>query len=189
MTTFTALFDACVLYPAPLRDFLLHLACSGVFRARWSDEIHDEWIRNLLENRPDLTAEQLQRTRELMNRAVPDCLVTGHLGIANSLILPDPDDTHVLAAAICSNAQVIVTFNLKDFPNEALDPYGIEAQHPDDFVRHLISLDGGAVCGAFKRQRASLKNPPQSAEQLLDTLERQGLVISASELRPLLELL
>ena len=70
-----------------------------------------------------------------------------------------------------------------------LDAYGIEAQHPDDFVRHLISLDGGAVCGAFKRQRASLKNPPQSAEQLLNTLERQGLVISASELRPLLELL
>ena len=189
MTTFTVLFDACVLYPAPLRDFLLHLACSGVFRTRWSDEIHNEWIRNLLANRPDLTAEQLQRTRELMNRAVPDSLVTGHLEIAKSLVLPDPDDTHVLAAAICSNAQVIVTLNLKDFPNDALDPYGIEAQHPDDFIRHLISLDRGAVCGAFKRQRASLMNPPQTAEQLLDTLERQGLVISASELRPLLEFL
>jgi predicted nucleic acid-binding protein len=189
MTTFTVLLDACVLYPAPLRDFLLHLACSGVFRARWSDEIHDEWIRNLLANRPDLTAEQLQRTRELMDRAVPDSLVSGHLGIAKGLILPDPEDTHVLAAAICSNAQVIVTFNLKDFPNDVLDAYGIEAQHPDDFVRHLISLDWGAVCGAFKRQRASLRNPPQSAEQLLSTLERQGLAISSSELRPLLELL
>jgi predicted nucleic acid-binding protein len=189
MTTFTVVFDACVLYPAPLRDFLLHLACAGVFRARWSDEIHDEWIRNLLANRSDLTAEQLRRTRELMNSAVPDSLVTGHLGIAKGLILPDPDDTHVLAAAICSNAQVIVTFNLKDFPNNALSPYGINAQHPDDFVRHLISLDWGAVCGAFKRQRASLKNPPQTAEQLLDTLERGELVISVSELRPLLELL
>jgi len=189
MTTFTVLFDACVLYPAPLRDFLLNLACSGIFRARWSNEIHDEWIRNLLISRPDLTAAQLQRTRELMNQAVPDSIVSGHLGIAKGLTLPDLDDAHVLAASICSNAQVIVTFNLKDFPNDALQPHGIEAQHPDDFVRHLISLDWGAVCGAFKRQRASLKNPPQSAEELLHTLERQGLVISASELRPLLELL
>ena len=101
----TALLDACVLYPAPLRDFLLNLACSGIFRARWSDEIHDEWIRNLLQNRPDLTAAQLRRTRELMNKAVPDCLVGGYLGIAKSLILPDPDDAHVLAAAICCRAQ------------------------------------------------------------------------------------
>lgn len=142
-----------------------------------------------MENRPDLTASQLQRSRELMNKAVPECLVTGYLGIAQSLTLPDPDDTHVLAAAICSHAQVIVTFNGKDFPKDALTPYGIEAQHPDDFVRHLISLDWSAVCGAFKRQRVSLKNPSQSAVELLDTFERQGLVISVSELRQLVELL
>ncbi len=184
-TMVTAVLDACVLYPAPLRDFLLNLACSGIFRARWSDEIHDEWIRNLLQNRSDLTAAQLRRTRELMNKAVPDCLVGGYHGIAKSLILPDPDDTHVLAAAICCRAQVIVTFNGKDFPREALAPYGIEAQHPDQFVRHFIALDSSAVCDAFERQRDSLKNPPQSAERLLNTLERQGLVISVSELRPL----
>lgn len=189
MTPLTAILDACVLYPAPLRDFLLHLACSGIFQARWSEQIHDEWIRNLLKNRPDLTEGQLLRTRELMNKAVPDCLVTGHLEIAKSLVLPDADDTHVLAAAICSQAQAIVTFNGKDFPCDALAPYGIVAQHPDDFVRHLIALDLSAVCGAFKRQRASLKSPPQSAEQLLDTLERQGLATSVADLRPLAELL
>jgi predicted nucleic acid-binding protein len=189
MTALTAILDACVLYPAPLRDFLLHLACSGMFRARWSEQIHDEWIRNLLKNRQDLTAEQLLRTRELMNKAVPDCLVTGHLDKAKPLVLPDADDTHVLAAAICSRAQVIVTFNGKDFPKDVLDPYGIVAQHPDDFVRHLISLDLSAVCAAFKRQRATLKRPPQSVGQLLDTLERQGLATSVAELRPLAELL
>jgi hypothetical protein len=126
MTTFTVLLDACVLYPAPLRDFSLHLACSGVFRARWSDEIHEEWIRNLLANRPDLTAEQLQRTRELMDRAVPDSLVTGHLGIAKGLILPDPEDKHVLAAAICSNAhetrQPSSSPNLKSAINNRQSP-------------------------------------------------------------------
>lgn len=189
MTTLTAILDACVLYPAPLRDFLLHLACSGMFQARWSEQIHDEWMRSLLQNRPDLTERQLLRTRELMNKAVPDCLVADHLEIAKCLVLPDADDTHVLAAAICSHAKVIVTFNGKDFPKHALTPYGIEAQHPDDFVRHLISLDLTAVCGAFKRQRASLKSPPQSAGQLLDTLERQGLATSVAELRPLAELL
>lgn len=88
MTTFTVLFDACVLYPAPLRDFLLNLACSGIFRARWSNEIHDEWIRNLLISRPDLTAAQLQRTRELMNHAVPDSIVSGTLGLQKASLYP-----------------------------------------------------------------------------------------------------
>ena len=101
MAAFTAIFDACVLYPAPLRDLLLHLAGTQLFRARWTEEIHGEWVRNLLKNRPDLTRKQLDRTRALMDRAVPDCLVTGHLPLMEALILPDPGDRHVLAAAIC----------------------------------------------------------------------------------------
>ena len=76
MTNFTAIFDACVLYPAPLRDFLLRLAMTELFRARWTDRIHEEWMRSVLNNRKDLSAEQLERTRQLMDRAVPDCLVT-----------------------------------------------------------------------------------------------------------------
>lgn len=189
MTTFTALFDACVLYPAPLCDFLLHLSCTGLFRARWTDEIHDEWTRNLLANRSDLRLEQLQRTRELMNKAVPDCLVTGHMKLVDSLSLPDPDDRHVLAAAICGHAEVIVTFNEKDFPAEVLAEFGVETQHPDEFISHLITLDWSMVCRALKNQRASLKNPPRTAEELLDTLEQQGLPLSVSQLRPLAELI
>lgn len=125
MATFTALYDACVLYPAPLRDLLMRLAMTDLFRARWTDQIHDEWIRNVLANRPDLTSEQLDRTRELMNAHVRDCLVTGYESLIDSLVLPDPDDRHVLAAAIRTRASVIVTFNLSDFPEATLEPLGI----------------------------------------------------------------
>lgn len=115
-SSFTAVYDACVLYPAPLRDFLMWLGLSGRFRARWSAEIHDEWKRNLLANRPDLNASQLGRTSDLMDNAIPGALVTGHEDLIAGLQLPDPDDRHVLAAAIRCNASVIVTFNEKDFP-------------------------------------------------------------------------
>lgn len=74
---FTVVYDACVLYPAPLRDLLMHLALSDLYRARWSDLIHDEWTRNVLASRPDLTQDQLNRTRQLMNAHVRDSLVTG----------------------------------------------------------------------------------------------------------------
>jgi PIN domain len=173
---FTAVYDACVLYPAPLRDFLMWLGLSGRFRARWSPQIHDEWKRNLLINRPDLTSAQLDRTSGLMDLAIPDGLVTGHETLIAGLTLPDADDRHVLAAAIRCNASVIVTFNEKDFPAAALAPYGIEAQHPDLFVDNLFDLDQAAVIAAAQRQRAQLKNPPLAVDRYLDVLLRQGLV-------------
>ena len=118
---FVVLYDACVLYPAPLRDLLVRLANTGVVRARWSAAILDECFRNILENRPELKPEALQRTRELMTRAVPDCMVTGFEQLIDGLVLPDSDDRHVLAAAIRAGAQAIVTFNLGDFPAAWLD--------------------------------------------------------------------
>lgn len=124
MATFTALYDSCVLYPAPLRDLLMWLGLSDLFRPRWSNEIHEEWIRNVLKDRPDLTREQLERTRDLMNANVRDCLVTGYEPLIDGLTLPDPDDRHVLAAAIRASADVIVTFNLKDFRPHRWPPSG-----------------------------------------------------------------
>lgn len=174
-SNFTAVYDACVLYPAPLRDFLMWLGLSGRFRARWSAQIHEEWKRSLLRDRPDLTFEQLNRTSELMDKAIPDALVAGHEALADSLQLPDPGDRHVLAAAIRCGASVIVTFNEKDFPSEALDPFGIEAQHPDLFVDNLFDLDPAAVISAAQRQRGQLKNPPMAVDVFLDVLLRQGL--------------
>jgi len=182
--TFTAVYDACVFYPAPLRDLLLRLATTGLFRARWSAQIHDEWMRSVLTDRPDLDAGKLQRTRELADAHVPDCLIEGHEQLIPSLVLPDPDDRHVLAAAVRCGAEVIVTFNLKDFPATALGPLGIEAQHPDDFVSHLFDLDQAAVVRCVRDQRAALKNPPQSAGELLDTLLQQGLPQTVNALRP-----
>ncbi len=172
---FTAVYDACVLYPAPLRDFLMWLGLSGRFRARWSAEIHNEWKRNLLANRSDLTAEQLDRTSQLMDQAIPDALVTGYEPLVAGLTLPDPDDRHVLAAAIRCHASVIVTFNEKDFPANVLRSFGLEAQHPDMFVENLFDLDQAAVVAAAQRQRQQLKNPPMDIDRYLDVLLKQGL--------------
>ncbi|MGB0068005.1 MAG: hypothetical protein WBQ11_08155 [Isosphaeraceae bacterium] len=92
---FTVVFDACVLYPAPLRDLLVQLALGDIFSARWTDAIHDEWISNLLESRPDLSREALERTRSLMNSHVRDSLVTGYEGLIPGFLLPDENDRHV----------------------------------------------------------------------------------------------
>jgi len=184
--TFVVVYDACVLYPAPLRDFLLRLARTGVVQARWSEEILDECFEAILRERPDLRPEALERTKQLMRQAIADCLVSGHQGLVNGLTLPDANDRHVLAAAIRSGAQTIVTFNLKDFPHDALDPFGIEARHPDDFVVDQIGLAPGLVVGALLEQVATLKNPPMTREQVLDRLRDCGLVQSVAKLRELL---
>lgn len=97
-----------------------------------------------------------------MNSHVRDCLVTDYEPLENGLELPDIDDRHVLAAAIQCNAQAIVTFNLKDFPDTELDKYGIEAIHPDVFVQNQIDLHPGLVCHVVKTHRNALKNPPKS---------------------------
>ncbi|APZ94621.1 PIN domain-containing protein [Fuerstiella marisgermanici] len=182
MAHFTALCDSCVLYPAPLRDLLMHLAMTGLFRAKWTAQIHDEWIQNVLKNRPDLSEERLRRTQQLMDSHV-DGLVTGYDKLIPTLSLPDPDDRHVLAAAIRSRADVIVTFNLKDFPAAVLSEFDIEAQHPDDFIHYQIGLNGDEVCEAARRQRASLKNPPYSVDDFLACLEVQQLPKTVEYLR------
>lgn len=167
----------------------MHVALTDLYRAKWTDAIHDEWIRNVLKDRPDLKPEQLQRTRELMNSHVRDCLVTGYETLIDGVTLPDPDDRHVLAAAIRAGADIIVTFNLTDFPEASLKPYGIEAQHPDDFLTFQLDLAPNIVCTAAKRHRASLKNPPKDVDEYLGTLEVQGLAQTVSGLRQFAELI
>jgi len=177
-----ALYDSCVLYPAPLRDLLMHLALTGLFCAKWTDAIHDEWIRNVLTNRPDLTQAQLQRTRELMDAHTLDCLITDHEKLIPTLSLPDPNDKHVLAAAIKGSASIIVTYNLKDFPKNILNKFNIEAQHPDIFIAHLIDLAPELVCSAIKRLRSNLKNPPMGSETYLTILRQQALLQTVDRL-------
>lgn len=160
----------------------MHLALTDLFRAKWTVTIHEEWIRNVLRNRPDLPREQLERTRHLMDSNIRDCLVEGYEGLVDSLVLPDPADRHVLAAAIVCQANLIITFNRKDFPATALSPHGIEAQHPDRFVIKLIDLEVGDVCAAMKRHRQSLRFPAKNVVEYLTLLARQGLVETVSRL-------
>ena len=179
---YTAVLDANTLYPAPLRDLLLSLAVDGLYHARWTARIHEEWVRNLARNRPELEV-QLGALVELMNRSVPDCLVENYEGLIAGLVLPDPDDRHVLAAAIAGHADAIVTFNLKDFPADALDAHQIEAIHPDDFMLNQLELRPYEALAAVKKMRARLNRPPQTAAELIATLERSGLPASATHLR------
>ena len=157
---FTATYDACVLHPPGLRDLLVRLGMTGSFRADWSDQILDEMVGSTVRRGSDLTVEKLAYTRGLMCQAVPDCLVAVDESLIDGLELPDPDDRHVLAAAIRSGSQVIVTENLRDSPTEVLEPYGIEAQSP----RHLSA-------------------PPMSVAEVLDHLASSGLPRSVAALR------
>ncbi|WP_321916660.1 PIN domain-containing protein [Paraburkholderia sp. J11-2] len=183
-SSFTAIYDACVLYPAALRNLMMHLALTDLFRARWTDAIHDEWTRNLIEDRPDLDPSMIHRTRDLMDRHVRDAKITGYEPLIPAVQLPDPDDAHVVAAAIHCHASTIVTLNLKDFPSDVLARFGIEVQHPDDFVAGLFNLNQMLVLRAMADHRRSLRNPPKSAYEYLDTLASQGLTQTVSIVRP-----
>lgn len=178
-----ALLDANVLYPARLRDLLIRLAIAGLFQARWSEQILDECFDNLLEDRPDLTQEQLARTRQLMTAALPDASVADYEDRSEEFDLPDPDDRHVLAAAVAARASLLVTDNLDDFPAERI-PEGLRVVSTDEFVLELASDDLDVVVDVLETQAAGLVNPPMTASQLLDGLEAVGLVQSVAVLRP-----
>lgn len=189
MSHYTVLLDANVLYPAPVRDALMQLAVTDLFKARWTVDIHREWIEALLRNDSHLDRAALERTRKLMDASVRDCLVTGYERLIPSLELPDSDDRHVLAAAIVGRCDAIVTQNLKDFPAEALAPFGIETQHPDDFFCNQLSLAPGLVCSALRKVRARLKNPSKTSEEYLSVLTHQGLVATVAELEQFSDLI
>ncbi len=112
MSRYTVLLDANILYSAPMRDVLLQLAVTDLFKAKWTADIHREWIEALLRNEPHRNRAALERTRDMMDRATRDCLVTGYESLIPSLTLPDPDDRHVLAAAIVGKCDVILKIKM-----------------------------------------------------------------------------
>lgn len=171
---FVVVYDANVLYPVELRDFLIRMAMAGVYQAKWTHQILDETFGAILADRPEL-ADRLERTRRQMTEAIEDVIVTGYEPLIPALDLPDRNDRHVLAAAIRSHAQVIVTFNLGDFPQDKLDVYDIEAQSPDDFSLHVFNRHPTKVVAVLENQASDLTNPPVSVEELLDRLEARGL--------------
>lgn len=163
------------------------LATANLFKAKWTDDIHDEWTRSLLASRPDITAEKLQRIRALMDIAVPDSLVprSKYKTLIRSLRLPDPNDRHVLAAAIACGAELIITFNIKDFPKSTLSKYNMAAALPDDFITSLLDQDEHRVQKCIYLQQSRLKNPPMSFGEILATLEASGLRKAVNRLRKL----
>lgn len=186
---YTALLDANVLYPALMRGILLELNYREVFNAKWTRQIENEWTRTLRRRRPDLDPARVERTRHLMRQHFHDALVLGYEKIIDTLDLPDPDDRHVLAAAIVGGCDVIVTQNLRDFPPAALDEHSLSALHPDDFLILLLTFHRADFLAAVRDTRAALRNPAYSVEEFLENLARQNLTDTASALRNFTELL
>ena len=179
---FIVVYDANALYGNTLRDLLIRIAQAGLVQAKWTDRILDEALASVTKRNPDISEEQIVRLRELMIAAVPDCIVRGHEPLIEGLQLRDPDDRHVLAAAIKAGAQVIVTSD-KDFTREALEPWDIEARTPDEFVLDQIDIADRMIWGCVQQIANSRTNPPETVDDVLGQLERAGLLRSVAELR------
>lgn len=178
-----AVYDACVLYPFHLRNVLIQCAFDGLVDARWTDEIHAEWIRNLAANAPRTSIERLEATRDRMKAALPDANVVNYQTLITGLSLPDPDDRHVLAAAIATKASAIVTWNLKDFPAADLEPHGVASISPDEFLMGLHTKSPNALFASVARARQNLRKTMLSADDFINALEYQGLSAFSDLLR------
>jgi hypothetical protein len=184
MEPLVAVYDACVLYSNFLRDFMVRLAIhgryQGVLRVKWTGRIHGEWIRAVLRDFPGVERTALLRTRRLMDRHIRGCRVHGYKRWEQRLNLPDPDDRHVVAAALACVADVIVTMNVSDFPASVLSAFGITTATPDVFVVQLA--ESGIVASAAADHRASLKRPPMTVDAYVDRLRRNGMAATATYL-------
>lgn len=153
----------------------MRLAVHDLIHAKWTEKIHEEWMTAVLRERPDLTRAQLERTRNLMNQHAGDCLVANYEQHIETLALPDPDDRHVVAAAIECEADAVVTWNLSDFPQSTLHALGLEIWTPDQLLVRIFNSDQDAVLQLMKEHRESLRNPPKTAAEYFETLEQQRL--------------
>lgn len=178
-----AVYDACVLYPFHLRNVLIQCAFDGLVEARWTDNIHDEWIRNLAANTPGMPMERLAVTRDRMKAVLPEADVADYRSLITKLELPDPDDRHVLAAAIAGQASVIVTWNLKDFPARHLLPHGVASQSPDDFLTDLYAASPDALISSVRCARHNLRKTTPSVEAFVEALQQGGLKTFSRVLR------
>ena len=185
---FTALLDACVLASPLKRNLLLSLAEAEFFRPRWSARIMGETERTveklLLKRGIADPAANAARARDAMERAFEDAMVTGFEKLeAGFPDLPDAGDRHVLAAAVKTRASIIVTDNLRDFPDAILRPLDLEAKDADAFIADTIDLRVAQAVPALRRMRERLKRPEKTPEMLLLDMEKIGLTLTADALR------
>jgi predicted nucleic acid-binding protein len=170
--TFPAFLDTSVLYGARLNDLLLWLADAGAFRPLWSADIMSELERNLLKNGED--SELVRKRVGTMRNYFPDAMVEGYGDLIEGMTC-DSKDRHVLAAAVRANAEVLVTFNLKDFPAQSTAAFEIEVVYPDDFLLDQLDLFPGVVVGTLRHLVEIYDSPPVSMEELLQSLARVGV--------------
>ena len=179
---YAALLDANVLVPIRLTDLFVQLAKDDLFRAKWTLHIHNEWMKSVQRIYPNIDQGHLERRRSLMDAETREALVDGYDEIIDSLSLPDENDRHVLAAAIVGGCNVIVTYNLKDFPKDELGKYGIEAQHPDVFLANHLDLFPGKFCAAVRKIRRRHKRKKITIDEYLENLAALELVATVASL-------
>ena len=179
---FVVILDSNVLYPFRKRDILLRFYEAGLFRARWTNEITDEWKRHLIANKPALKSSIMAQL-QAMHTAFPEAVIEDYQQLANGLYLPDPDDRHVLAAAIQCGAQHIVTDNLRDFPVNVLQDYDIEAIGADEFLSRTFELYSSDALAVLRQLRMDYKNPPLSAPEFMMELRAKGLPKLSARIR------
>jgi hypothetical protein len=168
--TSVAVFDACILYPFHLRNIVVQAAVDRLVEARWTDEIHEEWIRSLAADAPGVSTERLQLTLRLMTDALPDATVRGYEGLISTVSLPDPADRHVVAAAIAARASIILTWNLRDFPATELEKHGLSAQTPDAFLAGLYDVAPDLMAGSLANARRNLTKSRVSPSGFIEIL-------------------
>ncbi|MEV8339035.1 PIN domain-containing protein [Leucobacter sp. NPDC077196] len=174
MAKFTAFFDACVMVPIAPSDTYLRMAELGAFRPTWSQKVIEEAVSALIRIHPGENPSLFQSRFRAMNTAFDDAMVTGWEPLVAGLALPDDGDRHVLAAAIRSRADVIVTENTKHFPDHALKPFDIKAVRLDDFLLDQLDLNPAAAVSVVREQARDMSRPPVKLEHLLDRLARSG---------------
>lgn len=178
-----AVCDACILYPFHLRNVIVQVAVDRLFQARWTEEIHDEWMRNLVANTPRLSRDRLEAAKQLMTLALPAATVVGYEKHIPAVSLPDPEDRHVVAAAIEVKASHILTWNLRDFPAGALKKHGLVRQTPDTFLANLYDQAPELLVVSLANARRNLSRSSMSAEAFLDMLRNQKLTQLHKRLR------
>ncbi|QGH70793.1 PIN domain-containing protein [Pseudactinotalea sp. HY158] len=186
MARYTAFLDACVLVPVAPCDTLLRMADLGLFRPVWSARVIDEARRALERIHPDIDPSRFRSRFRSMNEAFDDALVEGWEPLTQGLDLPDPDDRHVVAAALRGRADAIITENIRDFPDSTLKPIGLDAVRSDAFLLDQFDLDPSAALHIVVEQAAAMTRPPVDIETLLTRLARSGVPRFAQAVRELM---
>jgi len=181
MARFSVFLDACVLVPIALADTLLRLAEADLYRLLWSERVLDEMVDAIEVVHPGLAAGSARARADAMQRAFDDACVTGWQSLESGIVLPDPDDRHVVAAALRGRADMIVTANLRDFPVGSLGDVGLEVQHPDDFLLNQLDLEPDRTMASLHHQADAMKRPAMTSAVLLEHLARCGVPRFASE--------